>query len=95
MYEVDYDLKAEKKYQIGGGLNMARVEENDIDFRNDNTFEESHAQNSLDSWFHCIDGEGQIFKDTATFRTYLKNYDVDTRRSYLYKKIQILDNMPW
>ncbi|XP_073138855.1 uncharacterized protein [Henckelia pumila] len=43
-------------------------------------------RNSLDSWSHCIRGEGQTFKDAAEFRVYLKSYAVATRRSFLYKK---------
>ncbi|XP_073138772.1 uncharacterized protein [Henckelia pumila] len=43
-------------------------------------------RNSLDSWSHCIRGEGQTFKDATKFRVYLKSYAVATRRSFLYKK---------
>ncbi|XP_073037010.1 uncharacterized protein [Primulina eburnea] len=80
------ELLAERKEQIGGGKSVERVEEDDRHSSSDNKFEDAPAQNSIDAWFHCIRGEGQIFKDAAECRTYIKKYSIATRRSYLYKK---------
>ncbi|XP_073121828.1 uncharacterized protein [Henckelia pumila] len=48
--------------------------------------EVSTLNNSIDSWIHWMRGVDQIFKDAAEFRIYHKNYDVATRRSFIYKK---------
>ncbi|XP_073129491.1 uncharacterized protein [Henckelia pumila] len=64
-----------------------------IDIIEENTGSTSEPQmtmltlrNSLDSWSHCIRGEGQTFKDAAEFRIYLKSFAIASRRSFLYKK---------
>ncbi|XP_073120913.1 uncharacterized protein [Henckelia pumila] len=67
-------------------VKFIRDDEDDRQSRSDNELEEAPVQNSLDSWFHCIRGVGQTFKDAAEFRIYMKKYSVAIRRSFLYAK---------
>ncbi|XP_073131638.1 uncharacterized protein [Henckelia pumila] len=67
-------------------IKFLRAEEDDRQSRSDNEVEQAPVQNSLESWLHCIRGQGQAFKNATEFRTYIKNYSVATRRSFCYNK---------
>ncbi|XP_073152433.1 uncharacterized protein [Henckelia pumila] len=67
-------------------VKFIRDDKDDRQSRSDNELEEAPVQNSLDSWFHCIRGVGQTFKDAAKFRIYMKKYSVAIRHSFLYAK---------
>ncbi|XP_073137997.1 uncharacterized protein [Henckelia pumila] len=80
------NMRAVKKDHMEGN-NLGRHEsEEETRTSTDRYLDVGLVRNSLDSWSHCIRGEGPIFTDTAEFRNYAKKYAIATRRSFKYKK---------